>query len=201
MFKVYRYIFYRFYKLAKKAEGQWPVKMRMPAFTANLFLVFFSIFISSSLFLKLTPINSLFWLVFLLIPILVFFINYFFIVRTRQHEVDDIEFDNAAERPKRFRSLVFMAFIASVFVFFIYTFRSTSYDAQKALATNIRRVKIGMSSNEVLNIMGIGAQRYISPENSMDSIYYYEYTDGKVKGTEVYINSQTHKVKWIKHIQ
>jgi hypothetical protein len=97
---LYRYLFYQYYKIAKRTEQQWGPALRVPDFVANLTfsLTFYLFIFPLFLFSRKTFLFDSAGYITPLLSVGLFIFNYFFLIKTKRLYIDEINFDTINNR-------------------------------------------------------------------------------------------------------
>ncbi len=197
MFKLYRYFFYQFYKLAQRTEKQWSPILQMPEYTANFSLSIFITLLSFTItsFFILSGVKANLALIPPFMGLTSFVFNYFFIIKTSRHKLDEQEYDHTKTAKKRRRRIIFIFFVSTTLVSLILISLKGIKSHDMLIYSRSKEINVGMPLNNFLDIMQSETNKYEFDANYL--IYYYDVKVDTICGIEIYIDKQKNCVKRI----
>ncbi len=127
---MYKYIFYKLYKIAKKTEKNWTPEMRMPASLAIttisilqfLNLMTLKIFLVHGLkTLKQTFLSKE---IVIIIGLFLYIINYFLFMRNKKYLLLEEKFDKESRKLKLIKTILFWIYVLLSFLLLFYMFEN-----------------------------------------------------------------------------
>jgi len=97
----------------------------------------------------------------------------------------------------KIKGIIIIIIIAIIFIFIIQVRFTLNTSKAKQNVLNSEMIKIGMTKEKVLEIMGVPDGRQISYFNNVDTTYYYEPPFGASSGIYVQFSDSTEVVNHI----
>ncbi len=98
---------------------------------------------------------------------------------------------------KQDRKIIFIIILALIIVLIVLIRFTPNAIKAKQNVLNSEKITIGMTKNEVLNIMGDADSKHLSYFNNIDTMYYYEPPFGASSGIYIQFSDSTGVVSHI----